>query len=109
MNNETITIATETGPRETIGRATPVPGLAITGARGSYAITHAPSGLLVCRASLANTQVTLEHIRNAMMLATMVDMTLDSVIDWTVQGDELDRPACVDWLRAFFSHLRLGL
>lgn len=107
--NETITITTQDGPVKTVGRATPCPGLAITGERGSYAITHVPSGLAVCQPSLANTQATVAHIRDAMMLATMADMVLGEPIDWTVSANELNRGACVEWLRAFFSHVRIGL
>jgi len=107
--NETITIATIDGPRGAVGRATPCPGLAITGSRGSYTITHVPSGYAVCRPSAANTQATVAQIRNAMMLATMADMVLREPIDWTVPGDELDHAACVEWLRSFFSHVKLGL
>ena len=107
--NETITITTVDGPREATARATPCPGLAITGERGSYTITHVPSGYAVCRPSTANTQATVAHIRNAMMLATMADLVLGETIDWAVPGDELDHAACVEWLRAFFSHVKLGL
>ena len=105
MRNETITIATQDGPVEVVGRATPCPGLAITGERGAYVITHVPSGLAGCHPSLANTQATLAHIRNAMMLATMADMVLGEPVDWTVQGDALDRAACTAWLRSFYAHV----
>jgi len=103
--NETITIATIDGPREATARATPCPGLAITGSRGSYTITHVPSGYAVCQPSTANTQVTVAQIRNAMMLATMTDMVLSTPIDWTVDREALDTTLCLDWLRSFYPHI----
>jgi len=101
MKNETIQIATTSGPVDAIGRATPCPGLAITGERGSYAITHVRSGYAVCHPSLADTQATVDGIRNAMMLADMADHVLGTAVDWTVGRADLDHGACVDWLRVF--------
>ena len=40
-----------------------------------------------------------------MMLATMADMVLGEPVDWTVQGDALDRAACTAWLRSFYAHV----
>ena len=112
MKNETITIALEDGTTaETVGRATPCPGLAITGSRGSYTVTHVPSGYVVALPSVINTNVTLKAIRNAMMLATTTEMVLDNgrAVDWTECADALDRSACREWCVSFARHVSAGL
>ena len=91
----------QTGTEQRRARPTPVPGLAITGERGQYVITHVASGRRVCWASIYNTNATLDKIRNAMMAATMIDMACKTVVDWTVDADELAKHACSDWVRAF--------
>jgi hypothetical protein len=116
MKNETITIALKDGTTaETVGRATPCPGLAITGSRGSYTVTHVPSGRVVALPSVINTNVTLAAIRDAMMLATMTEMVIGNgrAVDWT-EGEEAlmahkdDRAACREWCESFLLHVANG-
>ena len=102
---DTITIQTHDGPQEVKARRTGTPGLVITGTRGAWTITHVASGWAVCRASMANTNATLESIRSAMFLADSVDFVLGTSIDWTVDKDRLlqRREDCVDWVRSFLN------
>jgi len=109
--NKTITIATPKGPREVTGRATPCPGLAITGERGAYRLTHVPSGYLLWR---GNPHATVAHIRNSMMLATMSVMVFKpyaypgTLADWTAEKDALRHGACLAWMQAFRSHVEMA-
>jgi hypothetical protein len=98
---ETVQIATSTGTETRKARAACEPGLVITGERGSYVITHVASGRRVCWASIYNTNATLDNIRNAMMIASGIDVVCSTVIDWTVDGEQLPKRQCEDWIRAF--------
>ena len=109
MKNETITIALANGKTDTrIARPTPCPGLAITGDRGHYVITHVPSGYAVITPSIFNTNATIKTIQDAMMMAQMTVMQLGTMIDWTVDGHALDRVACRDWCESFARHVASG-
>ena len=109
MRSNTIKIALKNGAtRECLGRHTPVPGLAITGTRGNYDLTHVQSGYLVCMGSLWNTNPTLELIRNAMMQATMVDMLTGGPVDWDVAGEELDRKRATAWVESVCTFVARG-
>lgn len=107
MSARTVQIAVgddrgkQTGTEPRRARATPVPGLVITGSRGAYVITHIQSGRRVCYASQYNWSASLAKIRNAMMLASMIDVKCRTVIDWTLPGTELPKRQCEDWIRAF--------
>lgn len=87
----------QTGTEQRRARPTPIPGLAITGARGCYVITHVRSGRRVCYASLHNYSASLDKIRSAMMIASGSTW----FIDWTLDGDQLPKRQCEDWIRAF--------
>lgn len=91
----------QTGTEQRRARPTPIPGLVITGARGCYVITHVRSGRRVCYASLHNYSASLDKIRNAMMIASGIDVVCSTVVDWTVDGDQLPKRQCEDWIRAF--------
>jgi len=91
----------QTGTETVRARPTPIPGLTITGSRGDYRITHVRSGRRVCWASLYNYNASLDKIRNAMMVASGVDVVCSTVIDWTIEGDKLPKRQCEDWIRAF--------
>ena len=91
----------QTGTKTVRARATPIPGLTITGNFGDYKITHVQSGRRVCYASLYNYNASLEKIRNAMFIAGAIDVILGTSIDWTVDGDKLPKRQCEDWIRAF--------
>ncbi len=101
-------IATETGPKTVTARPCVVPGLYITGARGAWTITHAASGCVVCRPSLANANITLDGIRNAVMLAEAARVALGERIDWTLSSDKLPRKACIAWVRSVFRSIRMA-
>ncbi len=89
------------GTKTVRARPTPIPGLTITGDRGDYKITHVRSGRRVCYASLYNYNASLEKIRNAMMMASGIDVVCSTVVDWTLDGDQLPKRQCEDWIRAF--------
>ncbi len=91
----------QTGTKTVQARATPIPGLTITGNFGDYKITHVQSGRRVCYASLYNYNAGVEKIRNAMMVASGIDVVCSTVVDWTVDGDQLPKRQCEDWIRAF--------
>jgi hypothetical protein len=91
----------QTGTKTVRARATPIPGLTITGNFGNYKITHVRSGRRVCYASLYNYNAGVEKIRNAMMIASGIDVVCSTVVDWTVDGDKLPKRQCEDWIRAF--------
>jgi len=91
----------QTGTEQRRARPTPIPGLVITGERGQYVITHVASGRRVCWASIYNTNATLNSIRNAMMIASGIDVVCSTVVDWTLDGDHLPKRQCEDWIRAF--------
>jgi hypothetical protein len=91
----------QTGTEQRRARPTPVPGLAITGERGQYVITHVASGRRVCCASLYNYNASLTKIRNAMMVASGIDVVCSTVVDWTFDADKLPKRQCEDWIRAF--------
>tara|TARA_R100000315_G_scaffold53438_1_gene27172 strand:- start:357 stop:695 length:339 start_codon:yes stop_codon:yes gene_type:complete len=91
----------QTGTKTVRARPTPIPGLTITGDRGDYKITHVRSGRRVCYASLYNFSASLDKIRNAMMIASGIDVVCSTVVDWTVDGAHLPKRQCEDWIRAF--------
>ena len=91
----------QTGTKTVRARPPPIPGLTITGDRGDYKITHVRSGRRVCYASLYNYNASLEKIRNAMMVASGIDVVCSTVIDWTFDCDKRPKRQCEDWIRAF--------
>ena len=107
MSARTVQIAVgddrgkQTGTEPRRARATPVPGLVITGSRGAYVITHIQSGRRECYASQYNWRASLAKIRNAMMIASGIDVVCSTVVDWAVDGDHLPKRQCEDWIRAF--------
>tara|TARA_R110002124_G_scaffold233154_1_gene398164 strand:+ start:389 stop:742 length:354 start_codon:yes stop_codon:yes gene_type:complete len=104
------TIQTTNGPKTVNARPTPAKGLVITGSRGCYTLTHGASGRALCRPSLANTNITLDGIRNAVFTAESVDLVTGATVDWTVSADKLaeSESRIRDWLRTFFRTASMG-
>ncbi len=105
---KTVEIATEDGTRRVKARPCVVAGLCITGKRGDWRITHVASGKTVCHPSVANTNVTLEQIRNAVFLAESAGFVLKDMVDWTASEAGLlaQSNRVLPWLQQFYRAIR---